>query len=379
MKIQAFATRNITEAIAGFAQFVRGHGLNVGLEETHSALLAADAGLLARGSSFKMALKILFCTSPEERALYDRLFALYWDTNPIDLEQTPNKTRISGVGKKKENASLVMMGTGKSANPDAEGKNVSGGSETERLRKTDFAHVHEMDAARLEELADQLFKEMALRWRRRMKDTRKWGPINLRKTIRGSIPNGGEPMELFRRAQKPGRRRLIVLLDVSGSMDRYSFYLLRFVYPLRERFRMLEAFVFSTSLIRISKALKAGRLEWVLSELSGQADNWSGGTKIGECFRVFSEKYGKRVLNGSPVVLILSDGLDTGNPEILAGEMAKLRKRARRIIWLNPLKGMKGYAPLAGGMSAALPSVDDFLSAHNLNSLLALEKIWSDV
>jgi uncharacterized protein with von Willebrand factor type A (vWA) domain len=169
------------------------------------------------------------------------------------------------------------------------------------------------------------------------------------------------------------------MLDVSGSMDKYSFYLLRFVYALRERFRTPEVFIFSTSLIRISKVLQAGRLQAVLDILSAQADNWSGGTRIGECFREFVEKYGKRVLNGGPVVLILSDGLDTGDPAVLGREMIRLRQRARRIIWLNPLKGMKGYAPLAGGMRVALPSVDEFYSAHNLNSLLQLEKIWNYV
>ncbi|HEX9512252.1 MAG TPA: VWA domain-containing protein [Puia sp.] len=380
MKIQAFATKNITEAIVGFARFVRSHGLNVGMEETQRALQAAEMGLLVRGRHpFKIALKILFCTSPEERVLYDRLFDLYWDTNPMDLQEERSRTRISGAQQLKEKTSLVMMGQGRSDDPSQEGKNISGASETERLRTTDFAHVSEMDAGRLEELADRLFKEMALRWRRRMKDAKKQGPIHLRKTIRRSIPFGGEPMELYRRARRPRKQRLIILLDVSGSMDKYSFYLLRFIYALRQRFRTPEVYIFSTSLIRISKVLQAGRLQAVLDILSAQADNWSGGTRIGECFREFVEKHGKRVLNGAPVILILSDGLDTGDPAVLGREMIRLRRRARRIIWLNPLKGMKGYAPLAGGMRAALPSVDEFYAAHNLNSLLQLEKIWNYV
>jgi uncharacterized protein with von Willebrand factor type A (vWA) domain len=132
-------------------------------------------------------------------------------------------------------------------------------------------------------------------------------------------------------------------------------------------------------MVRISKTLQTKQLDFVLSTISEQADNWSSGTRIGECLQEFNEKYGKRLLNGLPVILILSDGLDTGDPELLGKEMIKLQRRAKRIIWLNPLKGMKGYAPEARGMKAALPSVDDFCSAHNLESLLELENILGDV
>lgn len=219
---------------------------------------------------------------------------------------------------------------------------------------------------------------MTLRLRRRMKESHRKEQINLRRTIRRSIGYGGEPIELCRRAQKPKKQRLIVLLDVSGSMDKYSYFLLHFICALRENFRQLEAFVFSTSLVRITKALQPNRIDFVLATISELADNWSSGTRIGECLHEFKEKYGKLLLNGSPTILILSDGLDTGDPVLLGQEMIKLQRRARRIIWLNPLKGMKGYAPEARGMKAALPAVDDFHSAHNLESLLELENILAD-
>ena len=201
----------------------------------------------------------------------------------------------------------------------------------------------------------------------------------MRRTIRRSISAGGEPIELFFKSKKPKKHRLIVLLDVSGSMDKYSFYLLRFVCALREHFRQAEAFVFSTSLIRITKALQHNYLEAVLVAISQKADNWSGGTKIGDCLRQFNEQYGKRMLNGLPFVIILSDGLDTGSPEIVGKELQKIRRRSKKTIWLNPLKGMKGYEPIARGMKEALPSIDDFRTAHNLESLLALENILNDV
>lgn len=379
MKIQAFAAKNLTESIVAFAQFVRSHGLNVGIEETQLGLLAANEQLLNNRKYFKSALKAIFCTSPEERLIYERLFSLFWDTNPVDLREEKNKSKLQGVIEKKTNASLVMLGLGKTEDETQEAKNVSGANETERLRRTDFSKLSEIDAAILDEISQKLFKQMALRLRRRMKEDKRHCKINLRRTIRRSISFGGEPIDLLHISQKPKKQRLIVLLDVSGSMDKYSFFLLRFVCALREHFRQLEAFVFSTTLIRISKALKPDNLEWIMTNIAEQVNNWSGGTKIGECMQVFNERFGKQLLNGSPTILILSDGLDTGHEEVLRKELYKMQMRARRIVWLNPLKGMKGYEPLAKGMKTALPLVDDFRSAHNLESLLELEKILINV
>jgi uncharacterized protein with von Willebrand factor type A (vWA) domain len=379
MKIQAFATKNLTESIVAFAQFVRSHGLNIGIEETQLALLAANEQLLTSRKYFKSALKTIFCTSPEEGIVYERLFSLFWDTNPVDLKEEKNKRTIQGVIEKKTNASLVMLGQGKTADVTQEAKSVSGANEMERLRHTDFSKLSEIDAGILDEISQKLFRQMALRLRRRMKENRRYGKINLRRTIRRSIPFGGEPIDLYHIAQKPKKQRLIVLLDVSGSMDKYSFFLLRFICALRENFRQLEAFVFSTSLIRITKALQPNNLEWILTNISAQVNNWSGGTKIGECLQVFNEKFGKQLLNGSPTILIISDGLDTGSPEVLGKELLKMQMRAKRIVWLNPLKGMKGYEPLAKGMKTALPLIDDFCTAHNLESLLELEKILINV
>jgi uncharacterized protein with von Willebrand factor type A (vWA) domain len=285
---------------------------------------------------------------------------------------------VQGLVEKKTNATLVMLGRGDKQEEETDAKNVSGANEKERLKKTDLAFVKETDAEQLEAIARKLFREMAVRMRKRMKSSTKKGRINLRRTIRHSISYGGEPIELFRKSQKPKKQRLIVLLDVSGSMDKYSFYLLRFICALKEHFRQLEAFLFSTQLLRVTKALQLNRIDQILQTVSNQAEHWSGGTRIGTCLHQFNERYSKLLLNGSPIVLILSDGLDTGTPEELQKEMKYIKGKARKLIWLNPLKGMKGYAPIAKGMSAALPSIDEFRSAHNLESLLELENILQD-
>jgi uncharacterized protein len=378
MKQQAFQTNSLTESITAFVQFLRSHGLNVGIQETQDALQAADANLFANRIQFKYALKSIFCNSPEERLVFEKLFLLYWDTNPIDLAERKNKTTVQGLVNKKANPSLVMVGFGKTETESKEAKQVSGANETERLKKTDLTKLTELEADKLEQIARKLCKQMAIRLRRRMKDNSGKGQINLRRTIRHSISSGGEPIDLLRKLRTPKKQRLIVLLDVSGSMDKYSFFLLRFICALQENFRQLEAFVFSTSLKRITKSLHFNRLDFVLKSISDMADNWSGGTKIGECFHHFNEQYGKRMLNGSPLVLILSDGLDTGDVESMSKELQYIKQRSKKIVWLNPLKGMTGYEPTAKGMSAALPVVNEFRAAHNLNSLLELENILAN-
>jgi len=200
----------------------------VGIQETQDALQCGKKGLITNKESFKYAMKAIFCNSPEDRKVFEKLFLLYWDTNPFDMQEPKNKTLVQGSLKKKTNASLVMLGRGKSEAPEEEGKSVSGANESERLKRTDLAKLNEMDATLLDEIARKMFKQLALRLHRRMKESRSKGPINLRRTIRRSIGYGGEPIDLFRRARKPKKQRLIVLLDVSGSMDKYSYFLLAF-------------------------------------------------------------------------------------------------------------------------------------------------------
>ncbi len=378
MKQQAFATQSITESIVAFAQFVRSHGLNVGIQETQDALLAADTGIMSNRDQMRFALKSLFCQSPEERLVFEKLFVLFWDTNPTDLETRKNQTNIQGRVEQKTNPSLVMMGFGKTQDSEEEAKNMSGANATERLKQTDLSKLSEMEADWLETIAAKLFKEMALRLRRRMKNHQHKGLIHLRSTIRRNLSKGGEPIELMRRAQKPSKQRLIVLLDISGSMDKYSFLLLRFICTLRDYFRQLEAFVFSTHLVRVSKALKLTRIDDALALISEHAHHWSSGTKIGDCLDQFTAKYGKQLLNGSPTIIILSDGLDTGAPGLVEEQLRFMRHRSKRIVWLNPLKGMQGYAPEARGMKEAMPHLDTFSSAHSLQSLLELENILAN-
>jgi uncharacterized protein len=369
---------NLTEAIIGFVQLARHEGLKAGVGETQEALLAASYGLLEQKPAFAYALRAICCTCPEEIEKFDRLFERFWGERGSEIKSRTTYKNQSNL-QKKSPASLVWMGVGQQQETEEqeEGKNVSGANAIERLRKTDFSKVAEMDSELLEELAMQLWKQMSLRLKRKLKASRRQGRIDLRQTIRANISRGGELIELRRRQRQPQKQRLIILLDVSGSMDKYSFFLLRFICSLRAHFEKVEAFIFSTQLLRITEWLDAQDLQRTLGIMSLQAHNWSSGTKIGLCLQAFNEHYARQALNGQSTTIILSDGLDTGEPELLASELQKIKLRTRRLIWLNPLKGMQGYEPLAKGMAAALPAIDVFNSAHNLDSLLELENyLW---
>lgn len=371
---------SLSDAMVGFTKLCRDSNLDVGLNHTLEALKASEMGFLNDETTFRHSLKALFCVKEEQFEDFNKCFEVYWKKRKHNYAHTIDKKGATNLAKR-TNASLVMAGFNpngsREAEAEEEAKSITGASRIESLKATDFSKVATMDSAYLDELAERLLQQLNHRMKRKMTETRK-GIIDLKRTIRKNMSNGGALLELSRKNRKIQKRKIILILDVSGSMDKYSFYLLKFIWSLKSNLGNIEAFVFSTKLVRITDLISTDQLDRALWDLSVQADNWSGGTKIGECIRDFNEKYGKRVLNGRSITMILSDGLDDGEPELLSGGLEKIKMRTSKLLWLNPLKGMKGYAPEAKGMKAALPHLDDFRSAHNLNSLLELENLLAD-
>lgn len=369
----------IVGRIVDFCRFVRAQGLPVGTQETIDALQVAGLGIVTDRRRFKLALRALLCTSREERDRFDALFDVYWHPTP----RRPRRGRHAPgapVARGQHAVPLLALGAAaKKAVADEEQERTSGASTLERLRKTDFSRVPVQDQERLEQLARQLWKQMSRRLTRRLKATHTGRQVHLRRTIRRSISYGGDPIALCYRNRKKHKPRLVVLLDVSGSMDPYSVYLLRFIHALQQHFERVESFLFSTRLMRITDVMKARRLPDSLKALTAEADAWSSGTRIGACLQDFNITFAPRVLSRDARVVILSDGLDTGTPDLLDRELRTLKRRARKLIWLNPLSGMEGYEPLTRGIQAVLPHVDVFTSAHNLESLLRLEAHLIDV
>jgi uncharacterized protein len=231
-----------------------------------------------------------------------------------------------------------------------------------------------MDAAELEAAKRALER---FQWRiserrtRRLRRSARGERLDVRGTVRRALRAQGEFVRLERRARGVRPRDLVVLCDVSGSMERYSRLLLHFVHALtRQRVkRRVESFAFGTRLTRISKALERRSVDEALTQVGRSVNDWSGGTRIGACLDAFNRGWAKRVLGRGAVVLLISDGWDQGEPEVLARAVERLQKTCHRLIWLNPLIGTPGFAPQTRGLKAALPFVDDFLPIHNLRSL----------
>jgi uncharacterized protein with von Willebrand factor type A (vWA) domain len=247
-------------------------------------------------------------------------------------------------------------------------------STQERLRQKDFG---DMSPEEIEEVR-RFISELV--WQLGQKRTRRFHPgrsarLDLRRLMRKNLRYGGELIELPSRRRKVKPRPLVIVADVSGSMESYTKLLLYFVYSLLEGLtQRVEAFVFSTRLSRITHELHNRELEAALKRVARSVPDWSGGTRIGDALKRFNFKWSRRVLGRGAIVLLISDGWDRGDPDILGQEMARLQRSCYRLIWLNPLLGSPRYEPLTRGMQAALPYVDDFLPVHNLASLEALGK-----
>jgi uncharacterized protein with von Willebrand factor type A (vWA) domain len=361
--------------VIGFVHEARNYGFKAGIQCSQDSIASVLHGLWKDKDEFEYALASIFCTDRDERDLFNQLFTRFWRDRGSRVRQKTNYHNLKKLYRKSQNIA-VMLGAGvkNESVAEEESKTTSGANATEILKKTDFTKLTVDQTGMLDEIAEKLVRDMSLRIKRKRKKSNK-GTIDLGRTLRNSIQHGGSFIDLHKLERKKEKYRLLVLLDISGSMDKYSFFLLKFLWALRSNFKDFEAFTFSTQLQRITDLLSEKDMHEALFNISQNVNNWSGGTKIGEALREFNDVHAKRYLNGSTMTIILSDGLDTGEPEILEEAIEKIRLRSKKLVWLNPLKGMQGYEPIQKGMKTVLPVVNHFGAAHNFYSLLELENI----
>lgn len=382
--------------IVEFCQFARRSGLDAGPGETIGCLQMLRSTRLADLDTLKFGLRSVLCSSKEEWDLFSKIFDAFWgpgarrsvsaakDGPRVEpLRQTGRRVLNRGQG---ETWPYHNLGTasGRDAlrrvldrrghEDDEPGKAVSGASAIERLGRTDFSEVPQTDLDELERLSIRLLRRMSYRVSRRLKAGKTRGSVDLRRTLRASIAHGGDPIELRYKARQREQARLVLLLDVSDSMNLYSLFLLRFAYALSRHVREVESFIFSTGLLKISDVMRGRQLSDTFEKLSETKTGWSGGTRIGDSICEFNRLYARRLLSRATVFIVLSDGWDTGEPEILVRELRAIKLRVKKVIWLNPLLGIAGYEPITRAMNAVLPYIDIFAPAHNLESLLELEK-----
>jgi len=368
--------------LAGFMRTLRDNGFTLGLAETRDALAILASPAAARPSALKPALRALCSAAHSDWERFDEIFEAYWQGRGLrrttQLSGTPSEhvkpQRRLGQGANESGAGMadhVERREGPEADNPADGRGRKGGaSRAEILAATDVRHIADPeDVAAAHELAGRLARTMRARLVRRQRARRSGRRLDLRR----SISHGGTPMELVWRRRKPKPLRLVILLDASGSMSLYTAFFLRFIHGVVDAFREAEVFVFHTRLAHVSESLRDRDAARAIDRMSLMAQGIGGGTRIGESLASFNRWHAARVINSRTAVMIFSDGYDTGEPEKLAEEMRRLKRRCRRIVWLNPLIGWEDYAPEARGMQAALPYIDLFAPAHNLESLAALE------
>jgi uncharacterized protein with von Willebrand factor type A (vWA) domain len=356
-----------------FGRVLRAAGVHVHRERMVDVIQATEwIGVRSR-ADLRATLSTLLVHRHDDLALFNEAFDLFFrthDSSGLDLPLFSLGERARVVMRRNAGTPQRLDVESASSASDAASAAFAIGaySTVEVSRTKDFADftAAELDAAR------RLMRRM--RWQPGIRRTRRWqrasrGGIDMPRLLRANLMRGGELIELPRRIRREAPRPIVMLADVSGSMDRYSRMLLAFASGLTRNARGAESFVFATRLTRVTRLVSAPTGYRVVSRMVRDLHDWGGGTRIGEALRTFNTTWARRVMRHGPVVLIVSDGWDRGDPRLLAWELARLRRRCSRLIWLNPLLGSAGYEPLTRGMQAALAHIDDFMPAHNLRSL----------
>jgi len=381
--------RRMIGRLAAFMQALRDNGFAVGLKESEDAAQVMASGLATPPAIFRTALKTLLSARHSDWQKFDDVFDAFWRgrgarrvvlvSTHVAAPKAAELRRLVGAdpepGRETGLAEQRPRDCEDAVEDDAGGRaRMEGASRAERLAETDFRKIADRQAmAEAHALAERLAQRMRSRFTRRERARSKGRRIDLRRTIRRNISHGGVPIELLLRKRKRKPLRLVVLLDASGSMSLYTSVFVRFIHGVLDHFREAEAFLVHTRLVHVSGAMREKDVGRALERLSLLAQGVGGGTRIGECLETFNRWHARSVIHSRTCVMIISDGYDTGPPEAMSGQMRQLARRCKRIVWLNPMIGWDGYAPEARGMQAALPHVDLFAPAHNLQSLAALE------
>ena len=362
-----------------FAEMLRRLGMDVGSGNVLDLVRSTDYVPFGPKAEFYQAARSIFVHRKQDIPIFDEAFQVFWrkpatGSTDMDLrtlgEQRRTRTQTT-AGSDSEPDDLL---TGGGAADDQSAQNVEitrTYSSQEVLRQKDFTEFTGREMAEARRMMAHLHWDLGQRRTRRM-TTGNGDQLDLRRTMRRSLRFGGEFFDLATRAPKDKPRSLVLICDISGSMERYTRMLLHFMHTVASGVGPLEAFLFATRLTRITRHLRYRSVDQAITEVSQAVPDWSGGTRIGDAIKTFNYQWLRRVLRGQSIVLIISDGWDRGEPELLARETSRLQRSCHRLIWLNPLLGSPDYQPLTMGMQAALPYVDDFLPVHNLTSLEAL-------
>ncbi len=359
-----------------FARILRGAGLDVPLDSVIVFVGAlTQLGLENRENVYWSAHATLI-RRHEDVQIFDRAFKVFWE----------QQIAVETATFEEQQESITLLVDDEDANTDdssaepIEDENTIAlrFSKIETLREKDFAAYNQLELREAEQfMASLRLAGPPKKSLRLMKTNRHGARHDIRRTMRATLQHDGEPIERYWREPSTKLRRLVVLLDISGSMEPYARALLRFMHAAVVGRQRVEAFTFGTRLTRITKELTSRDPDKALAQTSAQVSDWSGGTRLGECLQSFNDNWGVGGMARGSIFVILSDGWDRGDPKVLADQMSRLSRVAYRVIWVNPLKVSPGYAPLARGMAAAMPYIDEFVEGHSLEALRELTEVIS--
>ena len=385
------APRDLTRAMLAFGGLLRAAGLPVTTSAVMDAVRALEAvDLMDRGEVY-LTLRTVLMSRIEEQPAFDRCFEAFWKfhadegqgldgliaaAQPLGQEEQPEAGAIEAAREKQAQVALDDWDQAEAA--DDEPLEVPGLSDREALMEQDFSTFPAEQLDEVARLTVQIAKRLARRVSRRRKPTRRGGVIDLRRSMRANLMKG-EIIELRRRSRRRRKVRLVLLCDVSGSMEAYTRALLLFLHAAVGSGRGVEVFVFGTRLFRLTDEFRTRDPEEALAAAAQRVVDWAAGTRIGASLKTFNDTWGRRALTRGAAVVIVSDGWEREDPLLVAREMARLQRAAYAIVWVNPLKGNPEYQPLAEGMRAALPYVDRFVAGHNLASLEELAGVLAGI
>ena len=374
------ASGHILHNLMLFEQVLRRLGLDVGSGNVLDLVRAMEYVSMGRKQDFYQAARCILVHRKSDIPLFDEAFEVFW-RRPATGYSTRD---LRSMGEQRR-FRRPQVGPPPGSDPQSEGeldREADAGDQVdmtrsysarEVLREKDFASYNPGEIVEAKGMMAELAWDLGDR-RTRRSVPGEGARLDLRKTLRVNLKYGAEILELARRERKVKPRRLVLICDVSGSMERYTRMLLHFIHTIAGGLDRVEAFLFATRLTRITRYLNYRGIDQAVAEVARAVPDWAGGTRIGQALKTFNFQWARRVLGSGAVVLIISDGWDRGEPELLAKESSRLQQSCRRLIWLNPLAGSPTYQPLTRGMQTALPYVDDFLPIHNLNSLAALAR-----
>ena len=367
------APHPLVSNLLALGRVLRQHGIDVHpgrLLDVIDALGYLELG--SRGDVY-YACRALLVHRPEQIPIFDRVFNAFWLGERVATPHQPYADEHRAV--------VETNGVLELADVNRDGQEHDATDTTEHRRPTwsdlGVLATKDFEAFTAAEIAEGTAALSLLVWHPGERRTRRWvrgrgSKIDLRRSIAESLRTDADVVTLWRRTRALRPRPLVLLCDISRSMDRYSRMLLHFAHGIASPHRRVEAFLISTTLTRVTRQLRLAKPDEALAAVSRSVNDWSGGTRIGEALKEFHQRWGRRVLNGGPVVLLISDGWDCGDPAELAAQIARLQRSCYRLIWLSPLAGTEGYEPLTRGLEAALPFVDDFLPARTLTNLADL-------